>query len=133
VFNNVIFTGVLISILFLPLKETLFLGEEKNKSEVRMKSSKLYVGNLSYSVTNEKVEKLFSNYGEVMQIKIIEGKGFGFVEMSNRSEAEKAKEALNGTDFEGRNLRVNEALPSRSKSGHKGGFNGGQRGGYRRY
>ncbi len=88
-----------------------------------MRGSKLYVGNLSYSVTNEQLEELFSNYGEVRQVNIIEGKGFGFVEMSSQSEAEKAKEALSGSDFEGRTLRVDEARPPRSK----------QRGGYRRY
>lgn len=98
-----------------------------------MKGSKLYVGNLSYSVNKEQLEELFSNYGEVMQVNIIEGKGFGFVEMSNQSEALKAKEALNGSEFGGRNLRVNEALPSRPKSGQRRDFGGGQRGGYQRY
>jgi RNA recognition motif-containing protein len=98
-----------------------------------MKDNKLYVGNLSYSVNKEQVEELFSNYGEVMQVNIIEGKGFGFVEMSNRSEALKAKEALNGSEFGGRNLRVNEALSSRPKSGQRRNFGGRQRGGYRRY
>ena len=76
-----------------------------------MQGSKLYVGNLGYSVTNEKLQELFSNHGEVRQVNIIEGKGFGFVEMSNSEEAEKAKEGLNGTDFEGRTLRVDEARP----------------------
>ncbi len=80
-----------------------------------MQGSKLYVGNLSYSVTKEKLEELFSNYGEVRQVNIIEGKGFGFVEMSNQSEAKKAKEALNDTEFEGRNLNVDEARPPKSR------------------
>ena len=88
-----------------------------------MQGSKLYVGNLGYSVTKEQLEELFSNYGEVRQVNIIEGRGFGFVEMSNSSEAEKAKEALDGSDFEGRTLKVDEARPPRS----------GQRRGYRRY
>jgi RNA recognition motif-containing protein len=66
---------------------------------------------------------LFSNYGEVKHVKIIEGRGFGFVEMSNQSEAEKAKEALNGSEFNGRTLRVDEARPPRNR----------QRGDYRRY
>ena len=88
-----------------------------------MQGSKLYVGNLSYSVTKEQLEELFSNYGEVREVNIIEGKGFGFVEMSNQSEAEKAKGALNGSDFKGRNLRVDEALPPKSR----------QRRDYRRY
>jgi len=80
-----------------------------------MQGSKLYVGNLSYAVTNEQLEELFSNHGEVKQVNIIEGRGFGFVEMSNSSEAEKAKEALDGSDFQGRTLKVDEARPPKSK------------------
>ncbi|MBI5286463.1 MAG: RNA-binding protein [Deltaproteobacteria bacterium] len=86
-----------------------------------MQGSKLYVGNLSYSVTRERLEELFSNYGGVRQVTIIEGKGFGFVEMSNQSEAKKAKEALNGTDFEGRTLKVDEAQPPKSRERQSGG------------
>lgn len=97
-----------------------------------MKGSKLYVGSLDYSVTKEKLEELFSNYGEVMQVKLFEGKGFAFVEMSDSKEAEKAKEALNGSDFEGRSLKVNEARPPKPKGGQRD-FRGGQRGGYGRY
>jgi len=88
-----------------------------------MQGRKLYVGNLSYSVTDEQLEGLFSNYGEVKQVNIIEGKGFGFVEMANVSEAKKAKEALNGSEFEGRVLKVDEARPPKKR----------QRPGYRRY
>jgi len=80
-----------------------------------MQGSKLYVGNLSYSVTNEKLTELFSNHGEVKQVNIIEGRGFGFVEMSSPEEAEKAKEALNGADLEGRTLKVDEARPPRER------------------
>lgn len=86
-----------------------------------MQGNKLYVGNLSYSVTNEQLEELFSNHGEIRQVNIIEGKGFGFVEMSSQSEAEKAKEALNGTEFEGRTLKVDEARPPRSRDRQPGG------------
>jgi len=88
-----------------------------------MQGSKLYVGNLSYSVTSDQIKELFSTYGEVKDIKLIDGKGFGFVEMANQSEAVKAKEALDGSDFEGRSLRVNEARPPKSR----------QRTSYRRY
>ncbi len=80
-----------------------------------MKSSKLYVGNLSYSVTSDQLKELFSQYGEVKYIKIIEERGFGFVEMSKQSDAERAKAALNGADFQGRSLKVNEALPQRTR------------------
>jgi RNA recognition motif-containing protein len=76
-----------------------------------MQSNKLYVGNLNYAVTNEELTELFSNYGQVESVKIIEGKGFGFVEMGNQSEAETAKEKLDGSEFKGRSLRVNEAKP----------------------
>ena len=84
-----------------------------------MQGSKLYVGNLSYSVTSEHLEELFSNHGEVKQINIIEGRGFGFVEMSSPEEAEKAKEALNGTDLEGRTLKVDEARPPRERKDYQ--------------
>ena len=98
------------------LNETLLDRRKKRVNEVEMQGNKLYVGNLSYSVTNERLEELFSNHGEVKQVNIIEGKGFGFVEMSNSSEAEKAKEALNGTEFEGRTLRVDEARPPKNRT-----------------
>ena len=88
-----------------------------------MKGRKLYVGNLSYAVTNRDLEKLFASYGDVEKVNVIEGKGFGFVEMSHRSEAERAKQGLNGVELKERVLRVNEARPPR----------GGRRGGYRRY
>jgi RNA recognition motif-containing protein len=80
-----------------------------------MQGSKLYVGNLGYSITIEQLQDLFSSYGNVQSVNIVEGKGFGFVEMSNQSEAEKAKKALNGTDFKGRSLKINEAIPDRGR------------------
>jgi len=80
-----------------------------------MQGNKLYVGNFSYSVTKEDLEKLFTDY-EVREVNVIEGKGFGFVELSSSDEAEKAKEALNGTQYTGRTLRVDEARPPRSRS-----------------
>ena len=67
-------------------------------------------------VTEEQLEKLFSTHGNVQSANIIGNKGFGFVELSDNSEAEKAKEALDGTDFEGRTLRVDEARPKRERS-----------------
>jgi RNA recognition motif-containing protein len=88
-----------------------------------MDSSRLYVGNLTYSVTSEELKDLFSQYGEVRQADVIEGKGFGFVEMAVAEDAEKAKQALNGTDFRGRGLRIEEARPLRprpSKGPNKG-------------
>jgi len=81
-----------------------------------MQGSKLYVGNLKYSVTNDQLSEIFANHGEVKNVNIIEGKGFGFVEMSSSDEAEKAKEALNGTDFEGRTLKIDEARPPKPRN-----------------
>ncbi len=80
-----------------------------------MQGSKLYVGNLGFSVTADQLQELFSSYGEVRSVNIVEGRGFGFVEMSNQAEAEKAKKALNGSDFKGRSLKINEALPDRGR------------------
>jgi len=88
-----------------------------------MQTSKLYVGNLDYSVTNGELEELCSTHGEVRSVNIIEYKGFGFIEMSNQSEAQKTKESLDGTEFKGRTLRVSEARPPKNRSNR----------GYRRY
>jgi len=81
-----------------------------------MQGSKLYVGNLSYSVTERQLEELFNGHGTVSSTKIIEGKGFGFVEMSSSKEAETAKTALNDTDFNGRPLKIDEAKPMKPRS-----------------
>lgn len=80
-----------------------------------MQGSKLYVGNLSYSVNNQQLEELFSNHGTVKSVNIIEGKGFGFVEMSSPEEAQKAKEALHDTDFNDRPLKIDEARPQQPR------------------
>jgi RNA recognition motif-containing protein len=87
-----------------------------------MQGSKLYVGNLSYSATIEEIKDLFSGFGEVIDVKMIAGKGFGFVEMGSQAEAEKAKGELNGTQFMGRTLTVDEARPQRDKP-RRGGSN----------
>ncbi len=81
-----------------------------------MQGSKLYVGNLSYSVTDEQLEELFAAHGTVQSANVIGNKGFGFVEMSSNEEAEKAKEALDGTEFEGRTLKVDEARPQKPRT-----------------
>jgi RNA recognition motif-containing protein len=85
-------------------------------SEAHM-SQKIYVGNLGYSVNNETLTEKFAQYGTVSSAKVImdrdtnRSKGFGFVEMSSASEAQKAISSLNGTDFEGRAMNVSEAKP----------------------
>ncbi|HUV31631.1 MAG TPA: RNA-binding protein [Acidobacteriota bacterium] len=81
-----------------------------------MAGNRLYVGNLSYSVTSEQLTELFANYGQVRDVNIIEGKGFGFVEMSDAGEATKAKEELNGSVFTGRTIKVDEARPPKDKA-----------------
>ena len=70
---------------------------------------------ITIPLPDEQLEKLFSEYGEVKEVNVIGNKGFGFVEMSSSEEAEKAKEALNGTTFEGRTLRVDEARPRKER------------------
>jgi RNA recognition motif-containing protein len=75
----------------------------------------IYVGNLPFSITEDKLKEAFTEYGTVVSVKIIidkqsgKSRGFGFVEMANDSEAQKAIEQANGKELEGRNLKVNEA------------------------
>lgn len=98
---------------------------------------KLYVGNLSYSVTDQDLEQLFAAHGTVTSAQVImdrdtgRSKGFGFVEMGTDQEAQAAIQALNGVESGGRALTVNEAKP-RVEGGRGGGFGGGGggRGGY---
>ena len=99
-------------------------------------AKKLYVGNLPYSVNDEELQRFFEQTGSVSSASVIQdrysgrSKGFGFVEMPNDSEASKAIETLNGHDFGGRKLVVNEARPMeerrpRTNSGDRGGYGGG--------
>jgi RNA recognition motif-containing protein len=97
---------------------------------------KLYVGNLSYGVTSETLQQVFSAHGKVDSADVIidrmtgRGKGFGFVEMSTEEEAKAAIAATNGQDLEGRAMIVNEARPPAPRVGGGGGFGGGDRGGF---
>jgi RNA recognition motif-containing protein len=97
--------------------------------------TKLYVGNLPFTATEDGVRALFSAHGTVEKIALINDRdtgrprGFGFVEMSNDEEGRKAIAELNDRDFGGRNLTVNEAKPRPERSG---GFGGGGGGGRRR-
>ena len=93
-----------------------------------MSNNKLYVGNLSYQTGEEKLREVFSAYGTVSSITIIEGKGFGFVEMESGEAAQAAKDALNGTELDGRNIKVDEARPRPQRSGGGGYGGGGGRG-----
>ena len=96
--------------------------------------TKLYVGGLPYSVTDGRLQEIFSAHGSVESAKVISDKftgqsrGFGFVEMSSGGEAQRAIESLNGTQLDGRTLTVNEAKPMgrRDNAGGRGSRDGGR-------
>jgi len=100
---------------------------------------KIYVGNLSFNTTQDSLEGLFSNYGSVQEVAVVEDRetgrprGFAFVTMDDDG-AKQAIEALNGNEFEGRTLNVNEARPRENRGGGGGGRGrgggGGGRGGW---
>jgi len=100
--------------------------------------TKLYVGGLPYSTTEQQLSELFSQQGSVTSAKVItdkftgQSRGFGFVEMSTEEEAQKAITALNGTQLDGRTMTVNEARPQEKRTG-SGGGGGGDRGAGRRW
>ena len=95
---------------------------------------KLYVGNLPFSTGNSELEQLFSGVGTVESATVVEdretgrSRGFGFVEMSSAEDGNKAISELDGSDFEGRQLKVNEAKPREDRGGFNGGGGGGGRG-----
>jgi len=95
-----------------------------------MQTNKLYVGNINYNTTPQELEDLFGSYGQVLSVKLIEGKGFGFVEMAGPEEAEEAKGKLDGYEFQGRNLRVDEARPQSNNRERGGGNKRGGRGNF---
>ncbi|MFE1573106.1 RNA recognition motif domain-containing protein [Comamonas odontotermitis] len=105
--------------------------------------NKLYVGNLPYTFRDSDLESTFSQFGSVSSAKVMmerdtgRSKGFGFVEMGSDAEAQAAIEGVNGQNFGGRNLVVNEARPMEARpprsggfGGGRGGFGGGDRGGF---
>lgn len=115
---------------------------------------KLYIGNLSYDTTEADLQAAFGAHGEIRSAQVVtdrdtgRSRGFGFVEMDDRAQAEAAMNALNGTQLRGRTLVVNEARPREDRprggsygggsygGGSRGGFGGGRSGGYsgnRRY
>ena len=94
-------------------------------------ASKLYVGNLAYSVTNADLEALFAQVGAVESVAVItdkfsgQSKGFGFVEMADAADAARAIEQFNETELKGRNIKVNEARPREAGGGGGGNRSGG--------
>jgi RNA recognition motif-containing protein len=98
----------------------------------------IYVGNLAYSTNDETLKTAFAAYGEVASARVVSdrmtgrSKGFGFVEMPDRAQAQAAIDALNGKEVDGRTLRVNESQPKpreERRGGAGGGFGGGAGGG----
>ncbi len=96
-------------------------------------STKLFVGNLSYTVTENDLEDLFSQYGTVTEVNLMldrasgRSRGFAFVTLETKEAADAATQALNGKNWEGRNLTVNEARPRVERPGRAAGGPGGQR------
>ena len=96
----------------------------------------IYVGNLKFETTEDGLRKAFEVHGEVSSVNIISdretgrSRGFGFVEMPSDADAQKAMDALNGSQLDGRTLTVNEARPRRPRNNYGGGSRGGGRGGY---
>jgi len=92
---------------------------------------KLYVGNLSFNTSNQDLNDIFAEIGPVQSSNVIEdretgrSRGFGFVEMTNQADGERAIAELNGKEVDGRTLKVNEAKPQTNGGGGRGGFGGG--------
>ena len=91
-------------------------------------ATKLYVGNLAYAVTDERLQQHFAQHGSVISARVItdkfsgRSKGFGFVEMASEAEAAKALNALHDSEFEGRNIVVSEARPQTPRPSGSGGY-----------
>src|SRR3954463_16773195 len=104
-------------------------------------SIKLYVGNLSFNTSNQDLSELFAQIGAVESATVVEdretgrSRGFGFVEMANQEDGEKAIAEINGTQFGGRDIKVNEAKPreDRGRGAYNGGGGGGGYGGGNRW
>jgi len=102
-------------------------------------AKKLYVGNLERTVTQEELEAMFGEHGEILEVAIItdratgESRGFAFVEFSNSEDAENAKKALDGQELNGRALKVDDAREQRERRPRGGGSGRGGYGGRSRY
>ena len=109
-------------------------SKDSQKEEIALANKSLYVGNLSYSTTEEELKSLFDPWGPVQDVRIVQGRGFGFVDVPEENAAE-AIEQTNGKEYQGRTITVNEARPrseSRGGGGERrggGGYGGGGGGG----
>jgi RNA recognition motif-containing protein len=116
---------------FLPTLSILLPKTTSTALEEVVVSTKLYVGSLPYSTTEQQLSELFSQHGTVQSAKVIsdrytgQSRGFGFVEMSTAEEAQKAIAAFNGFALDGRTLVVNEARPQEKRPYGGGGGSGG--------
>jgi cold-inducible RNA-binding protein len=112
-------------------RASLFVSVSVIPKEVFM-AKKLYVGNLSYDTNDGSLQQMFAAYGSVQSAQIVmdrdtgRSKGFGFVEMSSDQEAQAAITGLNGKEFNGRALTVNEARPREDRGGGRSGGGGGR-------
>jgi RNA recognition motif-containing protein len=99
----------------------------------------IYVGNLSYQVTEDDLKRAFEEYGRVSSVKLPTDRetgrmrGFAFVEMESSTDEDKAIEGLDGAEWMGRDLKVNKARPREERSPSRDSWDGGNRGGGRRY
>jgi RNA recognition motif-containing protein len=112
----------------------VYLAFAKRKEPIFVMGKRLYVGSLSYYTTEQALEDFFAQVGQVESVRIVtdrdtgRAKGFGFVEMVNEEDAQRAITTLNNAELDGRTLVVNEAKPQERREG--GGGYGGGRGGY---
>lgn len=94
---------------------------------------KLYVGNLNFNTTDQELEGIFSEYGEIISVSVIKdrdtnrSKGFGFVEFATEASSKKAKEAVDGKEFDGRSLRVDDAKEPRERKERFSGYSSNRR------
>jgi len=108
------------------------LGRNNKTKNKKVKKMKLYVGGINYNTTEDALREYFSGAGEVVSVSVIidkmtnRSKGFGFIEYANEEDGKKAIEMFDGKEFEGRNLKVNEARPMEERP--RRDFNNG--GGY---
>jgi RNA recognition motif-containing protein len=109
------------------------LGKSSQSKSKIIMSTKLYVGNLSFDVTENDLQDLFAPHGTVTEVNLMQDRmtgkprGFGFVTMAAKESADAAIKALNGTEWKGRALTVNEARPREERGGGGGGYGGGRR------